>query len=482
MSTVTWVLLTLFDYGLAAVVIATILRRRKEPAAMMAWILVILLLPFLGIILYFAIGDPRISRQIRKRRASRGDLSRKLVQSDRATALHAFSAADAASGSPLEDVVSIATRLGGHPPTRGNDVTAYFEADATYLALRLAIEAARSHVNMQYYIFQPDDTGRLFRDLLIRKAREGVRCRLLLDGVGSWSLSDDFLQPLEAAGVETAFFLPVRLQSRRIHLNLRNHRKLVVIDGQAAFTGSQNIGDEYLGRKQKYGPWRDTHLRIDGPAAAQLQEVFLEDWYFATQRDLTGQEARVEAAAGSDGRVVQVVPSGPDRPSHLLHLVLLAAVSAARRSICITTPYFVPDTTMILALQAAAIRGVRVQLLIPSRSDNRVVLWAGRSYYGELLESGVEIYEFERAMLHSKVMVVDEQWAMVGSANMDVRSFRLNFELTTLLYDGGLAQLLYSDFTGLRDRARRIPQNPARAWSLPQSLLVGAARLASPLL
>ena len=375
----------------------------------------------------------------------------------------------------------LATRLSRHPPTYGNDVTLYHDAERTFLALQLAIEAAEANVHLEYYILQPDETGQAVRDLLVRKVRDGVRCRVLLDYVGCWRWPRAFERGFRDGGVELAFFMPMVPWRGRWRVNFRNHRKIAIIDGKIAFTGSQNIGDEYLGRRRKFGPWRDTHLRITGPAVQQLQEVFVEDWHYTTRRDLVADECFPPPRIAGE-RTVQVISTGPDDATNALHQVLFAALAAARRSICIATPYFVPDMSMVLAFQSAAYRGVHVRLLIPSRSDHWVVLWAGRSYYEELSAAGVEVYEYDQGMLHSKVVVIDESWALVGSANMDERSFKLNFEVTSILYDVDLARQLQADFDGLLTQSKLIHPTGRSDWTYRETLSLGLARLASPLL
>lgn len=463
--------------------IVAVLRRPREPRAMLAWILAILLLPIVGLLLFVLLGDLRLQRTRRRRRHRRQKLAPGLARHVEALRdTHEPARPHAGPFEPaLHDLIHVATRLTSAPPTRGNAVTIYHDAERTFLALQLAIEAARSHVHLEYYIFQPDETGRAIRDLLIAKVRQGVQCRVLLDDIGCWRLPRRFIREFREGGVQVEFFLPVVPWRGRWHVNFRNHRKIVVIDGEVGFTGSQNIGDEYLGRRRRLGPWRDTHLRLAGPSVQQLQEIFVEDWHFATGEDLIA-DAYFPPPNTPGHDVVQLVASGPDQDADVLHQVLFAAVAAARHSVCIITPYFVPDTSMILALQSAALRGVHVQLLVPSRSDHWFVLWAGRSYYEELSSNGVEIYEYGQGMLHSKVVIVDQSWAMVGSANMDARSFRINFEVTTMLYDRGLAEQLQRDFDDLRAGATRIKPTGRRYWTFGESLSLGLARLASPML
>ena len=319
------------------------------------------------------------------------------------------------------------------------------------------------------------------RDLLVKKAREGVEVRLLLDAVGSWSLSRAFVKSLKDGGVKVDFFLPWELTRRHFQLNCRNHRKLVVIDGRIGFLGSKNIADEYLGRRKKLGPWRDTHLHVTGPCVTQLQEVFVEDWHFAHLEDLSDPRYFPEPALVGQ-QLVQIIPSGPDREPGVLHQLLYAAVSDARRSVSFLTPYFVPDAPMLLALTSAAYRGVRVQVLLPSRSDHPLLLWAARSFYEELLEAGVEILEYDHGMLHSKEVIVDGRWSMVGSANMDVRSFAINFELTSMLYGEDLARQLQSEFDELSRQAGHVTLDTVKAWGYRQRLAAGVARLATPML
>ncbi len=481
MSWNVWSILSIVNYASVLVAIEHIIRRRREPRGSLAWILALLLLPGVGLILFLLIGQVPIQRKVRRRLRRRRLIEPSLAkQTD--DVVRRFDALDFAELEPSQkSLMRLATRMGEAVVTRGNEVVVYHDAERVFLAMGLAIEAAKSHVHMEYYILQADETGRAVGDLLMRKARDGVEVRLLLDAVGCWRLPRSYVRQLQRAGVKVAFFLPWGMTGRRFNLNCRNHRKLVMVDGRVGFTGSQNIGDEYLGRRRRYGPWRDTHLRIRGPAAVQLQEIFVEDWHFATREDLASATYFPEPAM-EGSHLVQLVASGPDRRPDVMLQLLYAAVSDARGSIALMTPYFVPDRAMLLALQSASHRGVRVRLLLPSRSDHWFVLWAGRSFYEELLEAGVEVFEYGKGMLHSKVVVVDRRWAMVGSANMDERSFRLNFELTALLYDAELAQGLAADIEVLQSRASRIGLQDVRGWSYRQSLAAGAARLATPLL
>lgn len=476
-SSSTWTWLTILAEAPALVAIVLVLLRPRDPKGMTAWILALLFLPLVGWLLFVFFGEPRKGRHRRRRRRNIRKLA---IKAGIAPATMASYVA-ATKGRSMHSLVKLTDVLGSPPPTRGNQVSIFYDAARTFQSIMEAIAGARRHVHLEYYIFQTDETGQAVADLLKQRARAGVECRLLLDYIGCLRMPRSFVQDMKEAGVQLEFALPMLPLRGAWRINFRNHRKIAIIDGSIGFTGSQNIGDEYSGRPVSFGACRDTHLRIVGPAVWHLQEVFAADWHYTTHQSLL-QPDYLPIPEADGGHVVQVVPSGPDQEAAVMHQLLFAAVSDADESICIITPYFIPDGAMVLALTSAAYRGVRVQLMIPDCTDHRLVLWAGRSYYPELMAAGVEIYEYPHELLHSKVVVVDQTWAMVGSANMDQRSFRLNFELTTLLYSPELADHLYNDFQELRERSRQVPGRNMDSIPKPEALLFGLARLASPLL
>jgi cardiolipin synthase len=311
------------------------------------------------------------------------------------------------------------------------------------------------------------------RDARVAAAERGVRVRVLVDAFGS-PIGRRFSGPLLAAGAHVAKFFPLDPIRRAWTINLRNHRKLVVVDGRIGFAGGINIGDEFLG-------WHDLHLRVEGPAVAQLQSVFVEDWYFATRYDLAHAAffPEIEPVAGS---VVQFVQSGPDATVESIHRLYFAAIASARERVYITTPYFVPDRALLVALQTAALRGVDTRLILPSWSNHRVTFHAGRSFYDELLGAGVRIHEYQDGFVHTKTMVVDGRFGTVGSANLDVRSFRLNFELIAVLWDprvvGKLEQLFMDDLR----KTKTVELEEWRRRGLVKRIKEGIGRLCAPLL
>lgn len=467
----------------AFITIPMIVLQRREPTATLAWVLGIFLLPWVGLLLYILIGRQRLNRQVRRRIARAAELDPLLDKhlenvSDRSSP---FASLDKRWKSGERDLRQLSERMGCRPPTWGNEVQLISDAATKYAQLEDAIRGAQDHIHILYYIWQADDSGRRFRDLLIRKAKEGVSVRVLVDGVGSFGL-DSFMIPLVQAGGQFTEFLPVSVFSKHWHPNLRNHRKLVVIDGKIAFTGSMNIGDEYVGQKKgAIAQWRDTHLRICGPAVAHLQEVFTEDWHFCTGEDIN-QERYYPDQQAAGKQLVQIIASGPDSGEQSMQRVFFTAITSARSRIWLTTPYFVPDEAMCVALETAALRGLDVRLLLPARSDQLLVLYAGRSYYEQLLRNGVRIYEYGSGILHAKSLLVDDAWGTAGSANMDMRSFSLNFEVNAAIYGSDFAEQLAKMFERDLFEAQEISLDEVRRKQLSRQMLESLARVMAPVL
>jgi cardiolipin synthase len=357
----------------------------------------------------------------------------------------------------------------------------------TFDAIFEAIREARDHIHLEYYIFEPDQTGTALRDLLIERAREGVTVRLLLDALGSKRIGRRFMAPMLEAGVEVALFHDTRIGRRlRPVTNYRTHRKIVVCDGRVGFTGGVNITDQE-DRRIRPDAYHDAHLRIEGSAVRWLQTTFLEDWTYATGEDprrinktLDMLMPRLPGNGGAGDIPVQIVTSGPDSALEAIHRMHVAAIHSASYRAWLTTPYFVPGEPALMALTSAALRGVDVRLLVPRRSDSLIVSAAARSYYDELIAAGVKIWEYKARMLHSKTLVVDDHCAMIGTANFDNRSFRLNFEVCAVIYGPALAKPLGAQFeTDLHSAAAvRAQQDQAFAHRLGDA----TARLFSPLL
>lgn len=460
----------------ALLLVPMVLLRKKEPAATFAWILVLLFVPVVGPVLFWYLGRDRIRRPLRDRVIVNAPMREKLEDriSDRFPSQRAEEEQIIAR-QPEEQrgVMRLASGLSRSDIRAGNEVSVLVGTEATYAAMLDAIAHARDHIHIEYYIFRPDKTGRVFLAALEAAAKRGVRVRLLYDGFGSVGLGPA-CRALKQAGGHARPFFPLDPIRRAATINLRNHRKLMVIDGSLGFCGGINIGDLFV-------PWRDLHFRVVGPAAADLQRIFVEDWYFAARQDLSSPAFFPELPR-TGGSIVQVVESGPDERVESVHRVLFSAIASARRTVWIATPYFVPDRAILVALQTAAMRGIDVKLIVPRESNHRVTFHAGRSFYDELLSAGVHIHEYVGGMLHTKAMVVDGRFATVGSANLDVRSFRLNFELALLLYDHeivtNLARILEEDLA----KSEQVNLSVWRQRPLHTRIKEGLGRLFSPLL
>jgi cardiolipin synthase len=468
-------LLIIGDLVLAALFSLLVISRRREPAVTLAWILCFFFLPFVSFLIYAFFGY----RVFRRRRKTLPNPSRRAVETQVGAPLERIPPPDI--DPRVRNVERLSTSLTEFPVSFGNRVLIFEEAYSTYGAIAEAIRLAKHHVHLEYYIFKSDETGRYFRDLLIEQARRGVECRVLVDAVGSYGLSRAFVRPMLEAGVKVAHFWPVKLFRRSWGFHLRNHRKLAVIDGVVGFIGSQNIGNEYIGWPRTRMSWRDTHLRVEGPVVNQLQAIFIEDWGFTTRENLTG-DVYFPKQEKKGGAAVQTLPTGPDGKANTLELIFLTALHAARERITLTTPYFVPNNAMILALKGAAWRGVQVDLLLPKKSDQPLLVWAARSWYRELMAAGVRIHEHPSVFIHAKVATFDRTLALVGSANMDVRSFLINFEASLLIYDEDTAMQLQRTFDAAVLTAERVRLNALPDRTFTGSLREGLARVLSPLL
>jgi cardiolipin synthase len=462
----------IIDAILIAITIPWALRIKKEPTSALAWCLLVLFVPLFGAILFVLLGyqsvDRPLQRKKRHRRAYRG--ARAEPQS----------AYDADLDATWEGMGRLADRLDAYPLTAGNKVTLYHEGATFFEALFAAVLAAKKHIHIEIYIFEYDAMGRMFLDALTAKAKEGVSVRLVYDAVGTRGLWWWRLSEFKKAGGKAVAFLPVSIFRRRFRVNLRNHRKIIVIDGRIAYTGGMNIGNEYVS-KGKLGHWRDTMIAVEGPAVASLQATFAEDWHFASGELLQEAELYPELIAAGDERV-QVIQSGPDLDLKSIREVYFGAIFKARKSLWITTPYYIPDAGLRDALCLAGRSGIDVKLLLPLNADHTTVHYASRYYLPDLLEAGVEVYLYKKGFIHSKVWIADGQWASVGTANLDLRSLRLNFEVNCLIYSEPSITNLEDAFRrDLKDSIRLDAKSFAkRPWS--QKLAENICRLFSPIL
>jgi cardiolipin synthase A/B len=465
-----------------AVILAVLLARRRDPTATLAWILFIVVAPFLGAGLYLLFGRTRMRRAAR--RSSRAEARLRAVLSRHAVRARLGRGTDVADAR-TQAMVRLGSALASTPASTGNATQALIDAATTYREIAAAIRQAKHHIHVEFYIIQPDAVGTGLRDLLAERAAAGIEVRVLCDGIGSMSLPSDFWAPLLAAGGHAASFAPLSKLlprwRRRDRVDFRNHRKIVVVDGRVGFTGGINVGKEYLGLDPTIGKWRDTHVRIEGPAALSLQQTFVQDWLLTTGAVLD-DERHFPAGPAAGECLVQVIDSGPDQTWAGVELYYAQAIALACQRVWITNPYFVPSQLIESALTLAALRGVDVRILLPKKSDSRLVTLASHSYYAPLLAAGVRIFEYARGFVHAKTMVVDDWVATVGSANMDMRSFNLNYELNAFVFGSGLCQDVARQFALDLEAAKEVTRDWERRMGLGRQLVRGVARLLSPLL
>lgn len=449
-----------------------VIGQKREPSVALSWILAFFFLPYIGAFLYLLVGY----RRYRRRWVKKPDESALAPAS-----AGSWKDIEAFKVNPdLKNLCRVTRALTGFVPSGGNKLELLEESEATDEALAKAIRNAKHHVNLEYYIFKPDHKGVFFRDLLVEAAKRGVECRVLLDAIGSFWLTPAFVSPLKSAGAKVSFFRPLRIHSPW-GFHLRNHRKLAVIDGVTAFAGSQNISGDSTYWRSKLISWKETNVKLEGPAVQELQKVFVEDWRFATGEHLQDPAFWPKVEMAGDA-YLQTIPTGPDKKENTLQLIFLTAIYAAQKHITITTPYFVPTPAVVLALQCAARSGVNVEVLVPRISDQPLTLYAGRSWYRELVESGIKVYEDRRRFTHAKVITIDDEVSLLGSANMDNRSFLINHELSLLLYDSGVTRRLKAGFRETVSHCKAVHLENLIHQSFGSSLLEGAARILSPLL
>jgi cardiolipin synthase len=443
----------------------------RTPQAALGWALALVTFPYFAIPLYWVFGRAKF---IGYRRAAADEGGPLQAAARGATAAVEPFALEAGAADGSGRWSKLLTTV---PATRGNQVDLLVDGDATFEALFAAIDSARDYLLVQFFIVHDDTLGGKLQERLVERARVGIQVYFLYDEVGCRKLPGKWLRTLRESGVRVEGFKTTRGRGNRFQLNFRNHRKLVIVDGHEALTGGLNVGDEYLGRSKRFGPWRDTHVRVRGPAVQAAQLAFLEDWYWATDEvpDLNWTPTPADA----DQRVL-VLATGPADEAERCSLAFIRAVNSARSRLWISSPYFVPDATVLTALQLAAMRGVEVRILLPNRTDHLLPMLSCFSYYDSLAWAGIEIWRYHPGFLHQKALLVDDELAAVGSINVDYRSFHLNFELVVMVSDkrfaGEMEAMMKTDFA--RSHRVDLTEYQARPWWFKAT--VRLARLLSP--
>lgn len=423
-----WVLTALFT-------IVVIILENRDPVKTVSWILVVLLIPGLGIVLYIMFGQYYRKQKIFSRKELK-DLERiKILSQKQINDLNGLMEGQNDNIRSKSNIMMLLLKNSKALLTEYNAVNILSGGEETFDSIIEAIESATDHIHMEFYKWESDKIGERFREVLIKKASEGVTIRLIYDDVGSWKIGIDYIKSLKEAGIEIFAFMPVQFPFFTSKANYRNHRKIVVIDGKIGFVGGINIADKYLYGTKKLGMWRDTHLRIEGEAVHSLQTIFSVDWYFVSKVIIGSHSRYFPQLDKKDQNLIQITACGPDSDWASIMQSYFVAISSAKNSVYISTPYFSPNESVRTALHALALSGVEVKIMLPSKSDSTVSYWNSFSYIGRMLEAGIEVYLYERGFNHSKVLMVDGVFSSVGTANFDNRSFDLNFEVNALIYN-----------------------------------------------
>ncbi|MGC8120034.1 cardiolipin synthase [Marinobacter sp. VGCF2001] len=462
-------------YLSALACIYRILLTYRTTQGAIAWILALIGLPYVAVPMFLLIGRSRFGGYVKARRMGDQSLGNLLDRFERQTTSIAHPGQES-----LSDELQVLWKLGRQPFTSGNHCTLLRDGEATFEALFDAMEDARHYLLLEFYIVRSDRVGRRIKAILERKLAQGVEVWFLYDDIGSAFLSRKWLNELSAAGARIASFGDGNIRRRRFQINFRNHRKLLVCDGQVGFVGGINLGDEYLGTAMDQEPWRDTHCRIEGPAVTGLQLAWLEDWNWAS--NIRPELDWVSNAPPPGDQEVLVLPTGPADTWETCALFFLNCINNARYRVWIASPYFVPDFQIMNALQLAALRGVDVRILIPEKTDSPLVRLAAYSYLVQASQSGIGIYRYQPGFMHQKVVLVDNRYAAIGTANLDNRSMRLNFEITTINTCPAFIREVESMLEDDLEACRLMTEYDYRERSILFRLCCRAVRLLAPLL
>lgn len=484
----------IISYVAGIIVSINIILQNRDPAKTMAWLLIFILLPGIGLVIYGALG-----RNIRKRKIFKtqklatnikeNNLFKNMEPIEELVELEqrAINGNDLIKDTYYEGikrkVISLLLNTGKFPFTTNNNVKVFIDGNEKFESLLKDIEQAKEHIHLEYFIIKNSEIGIKLKELLIKKSNEGVSIKILYDDVGCWRFWFDrrFFQDMKDEGIEIVPFLPAKFPIIGGKINYRNHRKIAIIDGHIGYTGGINIGDEYMGKNEKFGYWRDTHIRIEGSSVYMLQMVFLIDWYYTTKKE-SFDERYFPKLNYMGNSMIQVVATGPDSDWEAIHYAYFSAICNAKERVYIETPYFIPDESLLRALKSAALSGVDVRIIFPSIADHKIVHQASYSYFDDILRSGGKVYLYKKGFIHSKVVIIDDKISSIGSANMDLRSFMLNFEMNAFIYDKKIIKKITDDFFKDIENSEEIKLKDFENRPFIKKWVESVARLFSPIL
>ncbi len=463
------------------VTIIIIIHDKRDPVKALSWIIVIALLPIVGFIFYIVFGrNHRKDKLFNRKEVKDMEQFEKLIK-QQLYDIHNPTLLHKSEIDNNRDIITLLLNNNKSLLTVNNRLKILNNGKATFDEIIDALKKARTFIHMEYYIIEDDKLGNTIADILIEKAKQGIEVRVIYDDVGSWGLSKKYIKRLRNAGVDIRCFMQVVFPWLTSKVNYRNHRKILVVDGEIGFTGGINIAQRYVDGL-KYGEWRDTHLKIEGDAVNMLQVVFITDWLFVSKQQLALPSKYIVKTNVKSECLVQIATSGPDSHWASIMQAFFAAITHAQNHIYISSPYFTPNEAILTAIKVAALSGIDVRIMIPSRSDSKVVYWASRSYIGELIEANVKIYLYRKGFNHSKLIMIDGQFASVGTANMDMRSFEDNFEVSAIIYDRDVTKELEAKFLEDLEQSREVTQEYWDTRPILHNIYEGFSRLFSPLL
>lgn len=484
----------IISYLASAAISMVIILENRDPARTVTWLLIFLLLPGVGLLIYAVFGRNIRKIKIFKTQKLANDIKeeklfenleeiQELVKLEQDSIKERSLADDELADYSKKRVISLLLNTGMFPFTTNNNIDVYIDGNQKFENLIKDIKLAKDHIHLEYFIIKDSEIGRKIRDLLIEKAKEGVKIRILYDDVGCWRFwfHRRFFNEMKKYGIDIMPFLPAKFPIIGSKLNYRNHRKIVVIDGKVGYTGGINIGDEYMGKNKKFGYWRDTHIRIEGTSVYLLQMTFLIDWYYTTKEIILIKKYFPKMSYCGDS-MVQVVASGPDSDWEAIHYAYFSAICQAKKNIYIETPYFIPDESILRALKSAALSGVDVRIIFPKIADHKMVNSASYSYFADILKSGGKVYLYTKGFIHSKIVIIDDKISSTGSANMDLRSFMLNFEINAFIYDKDVIEIMTKDFFEDMKNSEELDESDFENRNIIIKAKESISRLFSPIL
>lgn len=468
-----WIVLVAY-YVVAIIAMITVLMEHRQPAKTIAWVLILSFMPLVGIILFFFFGQ-----RIRK---DRYIWQKSLDQLTKRSMIEFVEQKNLELPEQHKELIQLFVNQNWALPFKNNETDIYTSGYEFFPALLHEISKAKDHIHITSYIIEDDPLGRLIRDALIEKARQGVEIRFLYDDVGSWKMKENFFELMREEGIEVHPFMPVRFPAFTSKVNYRNHRKIIVIDGKIGFVGGMNLALRYV-KGEKGEKWRDTHVKITGAAVYGLQRAFLVDWFYADRTLITNRKYYPDTAIKANNNLIQIVTSSPTNVWAELEQGYIKVLLSAKRYVYMETPYFLPTEPILFALRTAALSGVDVRLMVPFKMDSKLVQLASQSYLNQIIASGVKVLCYKNGFNHSKLLVSDDNIATIGSANIDFRSFENNFEANAFFYDKTMAERVKNIF--FTDESQCIPLQNIKEInhnSFIYRLWESIVRLLSPLL